>query len=196
MRGRCSSLLIAMVMGIGGQAAAASAAHASGRTPISASPPAVSLGIDSTCVVGPLNQVICIPDSPDNTICTIHLSSEFNGVEVNGVISGTWTADASTSCNIPMRFLEVTSSISGVGGSNSGPTDVCGLQVNTPQCTHVDSPDSLTCAACNGQWTVTGDYLLQFPFPVTTLTYDPSVCHPVASDELSCTVMQGATLVP
>jgi hypothetical protein len=188
------SLVVAVALSCGSFVGSASIAKADSSTRAASIAPA-TVDITSTCVVGPLNQVVCIPDSPDQTICTIELTGEFNGVDTNGAISGTWTADANTKCNVQMRFLEVQSSISGPPGANSGPTDVCGLQINIPNCSQVDSPDAFTCGFCNGQWLLTGSYVLQFPFPVTTLTYDQRACTQVAVDELKCSIAQGATLI-
>lgn len=76
----------------------------------------------------------------------------------------------------------------------SGPIDICGVQVNLSPCTSVDSPSGTACGPCNGQWTITGSYDLDFPLPVVSLTFDPAVCQQTSTTELHCTLRQGATL--
>jgi hypothetical protein len=171
MRRALISLVAAMTIGGGVFVSAATGVRAADVT--SAAPTPTTLTLSAMCVnVGP--QQVCIPDSAGNTV---------------------WSADANTQCNVPMQHLEVQSNISGpLGVSASGPIDVCGLQVNLSPCTSVASPSWVSCGPCNGQWTITGSYDLDFPFPVTSLTYDPTVCRQTSTTELHCTLRQGASL--
>ncbi len=119
--------------------------------------------------------------------CVLTLSAMFSGVKNlnTGVISGTWSYSAGTTCNIQMLTLRVRAWLR-KSIDLSTTADECSLSQGS--CKAVFAAASLYCAPCNGTWSARSDHFMRFPFAPIIAT--PPGCTRFV-DEIDCILNTG-----
>ncbi len=120
--------------------------------------------------------------------CRLGMNGGFSGLrDSRGVISGTWTFVAATTCSGSMlRQSVVAQLVREKTVTGTSPAGTCTLALDD-RCRQVATAGSLACFGCNGTWRIRSIHVLEFPL-ARFLTTFPRQSTPDGLSRIMCRI--------